>query len=643
MAAMSRLKSQDKPMEKPGDWVTNPYFVGPINVWPKIRDLFVEIVEGGYTIIALRGSAGWGKTHLGTLLTYRSLYEIGCYGSPHAAIGDLEPNLPLRIVQMGVDSDMARERLFNPLGNMVRQSPWFSEHFRAQQRLYNQTGVNFVSLTRPGNESAAVRFQPDPTTADALIGQNVVVAHLTECNKYDFVEGSKKSQGKVYDAATEIYQELLVRLLRFHRPFEPCVRIVLDSSERYEGDFLARITPTMEDNGFKSIVISKSNWHTRPGADVGPIFYFAKPRKGTQSEVVEDEDRRKQLVNQGREVIEVPYGPEQQNYKMAKKNPDHFAQNVVGCPTDAVDRFITDAESIEQCRQARASFLLDKNAAVGKISEKFLLGHSQLDWQALCERDALGRYKPRVMPHEPRYIHFDLATTGQDFVGFAMGCFAGMRVGQPIIWYDLALRIERDGKEYDFALLRKLLDSLTEHGFSFAQVSFDSFQSFDFGQQLKNTRGMRVERVSLHITVDGYVAMREALYDQRLLIDAGDILVNELVQLERRVTNNREMVGHRPGGHDDLADAVAGVAWEVVKASAKRQHTSIVTAHVPRMRTSDETAAFMSRPVNEMTEEHKALVDRETQKILRRNAREERRHARRQARDVAAMEKLRGR
>ncbi len=55
------------------------------------------------------------------------------------------------------------------------------------------------------------------------------------------------------------------------------------------------------------------------------------------------------------------------------------------------------------------------------------------------------------------------------------------------------------------------------------------------------------------------------------LLDS-DRLVNQIVGLERRVSRGgKESIDHAPGGHDDLANAVAGV----MNASLKPQHTTV--------------------------------------------------------------------
>lgn len=64
-------------------------------------------------------------------------------------------------------------------------------------------------------------------------------------------------------------------------------------------------------------------------------------------------------------------------------------------------------------------------------------------------------------------------------------------------------------------------------------------------------------------------AVRSKLYLELLpILNAGRIdlldhpkLINQLSSLERSTGRGRDSVDHRPGSHDDVSNAVAGVAW----------------------------------------------------------------------------------
>ena len=59
--------------------------------------------------------------------------------------------------------------------------------------------------------------------------------------------------------------------------------------------------------------------------------------------------------------------------------------------------------------------------------------------------------------------------------------------------------------------------------------------------------------------------MLALLNSQRIQLPANQKLVNQLTSLERRTSRGgKDLIDHPPGAHDDLANAVAGVASTVI-------------------------------------------------------------------------------
>ena len=94
--------------------------------------------------------------------------------------------------------------------------------------------------------------------------------------------------------------------------------------------------------------------------------------------------------------------------------------------------------------------------------------------------------------------------------------------------------------------------------------------------------------------------------------------------------NNREVVGHRPGGHDDCADSVAGVTWEVTK-NTSNLASHLICAHTPRINQTGMPIEAMNVGAREA---FNIALERAAAKILRKNerlaSREQRREARRE-------------
>ena len=87
------------------------------------------------------------------------------------------------------------------------------------------------------------------------------------------------------------------------------------------------------------------------------------------------------------------------------------------------------------------------------------------------------------------------------------------------------------------------------------RVSFDNYQSVEFRQVL-NRRGIRTEEISVDRSPGHYESLRDALYDDRIIMVESETLRRELVELEFNAIDQR--VDHPPRGSKDVADAVCG-------------------------------------------------------------------------------------
>ena len=80
----------------------------------------------------------------------------------------------------------------------------------------------------------------------------------------------------------------------------------------------------------------------------------------------------------------------------------------------------------------------------------------------------------------------------------------------------------------------------------------------EFPRELFRRRGIRYI-VAEKTKSDLFRDVLPALNSSRILLPRVDRLTNQLVGLERRTTRaGRDSIDHAPGGHDDLANAVAG-------------------------------------------------------------------------------------
>lgn len=564
-SALARAMEKDRPIVSIGEWVSNPYYTGRIDLWPAVKDAFVEIYEQGPTIVLFRGGAGTAKSFLSALLLLRAAYEIGSIANPHGRLGNFSAIAPLKMALMHQSHDRARVKQLGTLAGMVRTAGWFQEHFAAQRLAYSP-GVNVSHL----EFGRTLRIDPVKCDPQTIVSDDLVGMHATEMNEYAIVEGSVKNRGgeQTYDVGWRVFRSALERIRsRFSAPYHRAVKFCFDSAERYEGDVTSRIHEALPKLGIPHVVVQRSNWEMRPGRNRGPWFVFAKPVKGKRGEVVSTKERRAQLREEGRQVVRVPRGAEDEILRAAQDNPDEFSVQQGGWPTDAIGRWIDDAAVFDRCDRARALHLLElgiQRDPVEAFPEKWLLGHSAPDWAVACEKGPDGVYRPRVLPQARRIAHFDLASTGKDYVGFAVGALLDVREGRPVVWYDARVRFLKPGPEYDFKVLRAIFREFRQHGFQFHLLTFDSHQSYEFATDMREEM-VRVEQASLERTMDGWKSFRPGLTSGQALLPLGEDSVarEELSQLERRIEKGKEVVRHRPGGHDDEIQACAAVYWQI--------------------------------------------------------------------------------
>jgi hypothetical protein len=71
------------------------------------------------------------------------------------------------------------------------------------------------------------------------------------------------------------------------------------------------------------------------------------------------------------------------------------------------------------------------------------------------------------------------------------------------------------------------------------------------------------------------------------------VLINQLTTLERHTGRGRDVIDHRVGGHDDVANSVAGALFYALRLPATTQASG---RPLPRPEVSDPLAAYRLRP-----------------------------------------------
>lgn len=224
------------------------------------------------------------------------------------------------------------------------------------------------------------------------------------------------------------------------------------------------------------------------------------------------------------------------------RNPEKALRDIAAVPTFAHQPFFAYPEKIEENA--------NHNREVLKITN---------DYPFYPKDFRSGHNLPCV-------IHIDLGLNkeGGDKTGFAIGHSKGYIVNDgvrvPEIGIDLMEQIKAPpGGEILISDVRKRIYELKERGFNIVKVTFDGFQSTETMQNL-NKAGIKSEILSVDKNTAAYEALKDCIYHGRLDYPPHPVFIEECQYLEIY----GDKIDHQPERSKDLADAVAGVVYNIV-------------------------------------------------------------------------------
>jgi hypothetical protein len=512
-------------------FLEDPFYLGlEGQIYDAVMQETININSGKYVEIVLTGAIGTAKTTIALWSTAYQLYLISCLRNPQQTFG-LDRASEILFIFQSINADLARKLDYGRFRELLEKSPYFAKYFPYRKDLESEMQFPHRVIARPvaGMETAA-------------IGQNVIGGIIDELNYMAVIENSKSSvDGGTYDQAVALYNSIARRRKsRFMQQGSMPGLLCLVSSKRYPGQF----TDIKEQEATKDptiYVYDKRVWEIKPSAFGGEWFHVfigtptRKPRILEPDEPIAAEDRHL--------VMEIPeeYRGEFETDMM------NALREIAGVSTIARHPFIMNPDAV-------AAMMTDKPS---------VFGDRWTDYEAnkLMVRPKVVRNKTM-----PRFAHLDLSITG-DNTGLVVGHVDGfVEVSRgatsellPHIVIDGALQIRPPrGGEILFHKIRDTLYKLRDVGLPIKWVTFDSFQSVDSIQVLRQ-HGFLTGMQSLDKTMTPYQFLKSALYDGRIECPHHPELQKELASLEFIADKNR--VDHPPNGSKDVADALAGVVY----------------------------------------------------------------------------------
>ena len=549
---------------KPVDVVTfvqdRSYLGGTLrgNLYPRLLDDLQELFSSDYVEVLLKGSIGWGKTTFAYVAICYDLYMVSCLRDPADAFG-LIPGTSLAFVNISVTEKMARRILFKGIFNLIRQSPYFRENFA-----YDPSITSEIRFPR------GVIAYPVATTEQSLLGEGVFSAAFDEMNFYSVVERSKLvPEGGTYDQAQMLYNRLSRRLKsRMNQRGRMPGHLFMVSSSRYPNDFTERKAKEALDGDKSIFVRDYATWETKPAKTFMSETFKVE---------VGDQSKRSRVLNGGEDnvneerVIDVPM-----DYKQEfELDTDAAVRDFAGIPVLAIRPFIVRREKINDMFMrgaevgakhpfTRLDVTLENDEIDRLLPENLVYEEVEL----INEKRQKVKVKRLYGKYGKRFIHVDLAKS-QDACGLGVGLITGEKwvergIGKdkhnelkPIIRMELVLRIvaPKNG-EIDIAKVRGIIYQLADLGCEFEMISYDSWQSTESVQTLKN-ECYNADTYSVDIDATAYEETKMALYDDRLICYEIPMLKKELGSLEKNEKTGK--IDHPAGSSKDLGDVVAGV------------------------------------------------------------------------------------
>jgi len=410
-------------------------------VYPEVRRIGREIIEGDFKEAVVVAGIGGGKTLLSNLLSLYKTHELLCYRNPHRHFS-LIRDKPITLMNMGTTATQALEVGFAGVRSNIERSPWFqrfSPHILASNIRFLEHQILLVA----GNSKA--------TTP---LGYNVFNATLDEAAFY--LDNDKKQ------VAGEIYNSLQKRITsRF--PGEGL--LVMISSPQYVGDFVMQ--KLEEARKMPDLIYSAQmpTWKLKPVTPDLEYFYF-NARKGEMLDVEPTHlgkvSKITEVFDQQKEVWEIPT-----HYQKAFiQDPDKAMRDFAAVPSKAVQAFMPHYEMI------KTMFTEEESPA-----------------------QASGKYTfPEAPLRANYYIHIDLALNKKgsgDHAGLAMCHFGGWEENEitgerhKTVIVDLAERISAGPTgEIEFSDVRNKIYALKKMGYNIKTVTLDSYQCLRRGTKI---------------------------------------------------------------------------------------------------------------------------------------------------------------
>lgn len=545
------------------------------SIYPEVMKALIEANSGKYVEAVWTGGIGTGKTTSALLSQVYQTYLLCCLKTPQAEFG-LDPSSEILIVFQSMTKTLSKTLDYGRFKGMIEASPFF-------QSVCPPLKVNTDEMEFRSH----IKVKPLSGSHHAAIGQNIFSALIDEINFMQKTEKSKMAaDGGTFDQGMEIYNAIVRRRKsRFMAVGGklPGLLCVVSSKVRPD-DFTSR--KEREAKTDKTIyVYDKRIWEVKPWAFDENWFKVFVGDVSRKPRILEEDDVDSEDLHL---ILDVP-----EAYRSEFERDLLTAlRDIGGMATQALHPFIMANDKIAAC--------------FGKVPS--IISREDVDFVGT----KLQIYPKRFFrPDEPRFGHLDLSLSN-DSTGLAVGFIERFERVQrdanwweilPVIRYDLLLEVKPPrNAEIEFSKIRSLLYRLREMGLNLKWFSFDTYQSADSVQILRQ-QGFQTGLTSMDTETLPYETFKTAILDGRILAPEHARAQTEVTRLEFDPDIGK--VDHPPDGSKDVADAMAGVCYGLTYrrelwARHKVPMTQIPASLSSRMAKEDRAAEKETRKIQQM-------------------------------------------
>ncbi len=571
-----RINYRCKP-PKPEEFLTEQYIGAQAeSLYPCVKEILLESMNqiAPYDTIVLSGCIGLGKSTMSVIINLYMTVLFALMWHPFKYFG-LAPSTIFTQVYAAVSQKKASELLFEPMINLLSQSPYFLRVRTDQEvrEISRSTDTpNTIAFTS-SSPSSVLSFQNGAnykliSKPGGLLGQTIITGTFTELA---FFTDDGWTDEKILKFFTKLRQRISSRMKGNWMG-----KTIIDSSPNTLESVIDKWIWEDAPKSKKNYIVTGSRWRFFKESEF-PEFYdengneihnfkvafpLFKGGNGMLPKVIESEFELTQY-----DPIDVLWCPKRQItgngissfIDKANENPIEFMRDFAGIPAGSADRIFYNQKTIEACFDNKLRNVLKHITAPAEEEPEHLI------WNQIRDQffvRVLNNWYFYYEPHLMRAISVDQSTTGDST------CIAMSHVeydpdridestGEPLKVFvtDFTIMIIPKGGIINLDAIKFFIyDLMTLGNISIGCVSYDGFQS-DASRQFLKRMGINVDYLSVDKQNEPYMNFIDYVFHGRFNVGRNIHVKNNMksIQMTKRKQTGTTKIDHMKGNivHQD--------------------------------------------------------------------------------------------